>query len=102
MRTLSRKDFLSLGGVGLAGAGLLGAAGCGGRLSGNKKVVKFLTGTEETSIQQRAATQIQVDGFEEQHPEYALEREAILAGEIRAGSNTTAYCVDSDPDPPCM
>jgi hypothetical protein len=31
-----------------------------------------------------------------------LEREAILAGEIRAGSNTTAYCVDSDPDPPCM
>ena len=89
MRTLSRKDFLRLGSAGLAGAGLLGAAGCGGRLSGNKKVVKFLTSAEETNIQQRAATQIQVDGFEEQHPEYALEREAILAGEIRAGSNVS-------------
>jgi raffinose/stachyose/melibiose transport system substrate-binding protein len=89
MRTLSRKDFLRLGSAGLAGAGLLSAAGCGGRLSGNKKVVKFLTSAEETNIQQRAAIQIQVDGFEEQHPEYALEREAILAGEIRAGSNTS-------------
>jgi raffinose/stachyose/melibiose transport system substrate-binding protein len=89
MRTLSRKDFLRLGSAGLAGAGLLGAAGCGGRLSGNKKVVKFLTSPEETNIQQRAAIQIQVDEFEEQHPEYALEREAILAGEIRAGSNTS-------------
>src|SRR3712207_594962 len=47
------KDFLSLGGVGLAGAGLLGAAGCGGRLGGNKKVVKFLTGAEETSASSR-------------------------------------------------
>jgi hypothetical protein len=26
---LSRKDFLKLGGAGLAGAALLGAAGCG-------------------------------------------------------------------------
>jgi hypothetical protein len=27
---LSRKDFLKLGGAGLAGAALLGTAGCGG------------------------------------------------------------------------
>ena len=27
---LSRKDFLRLGGAGLAGAALLGVAGCGG------------------------------------------------------------------------
>ena len=47
---MSRKDFLRLGGAGLAGAGLLGAAGCGGRLGGSKKVVKFLTAGEETNV----------------------------------------------------
>jgi raffinose/stachyose/melibiose transport system substrate-binding protein len=78
--TVSRKDFLRLGGVGLAGATLLGAAGCGGSLSGNQ-VVKFLTNAEETSIQERAAIEIQVDRFEEQHPKYTLEREVIHAGE---------------------
>jgi raffinose/stachyose/melibiose transport system substrate-binding protein len=88
MRTLSRKDFLRLGCAGLAGAGLVGSAGCGGRLGGSKKVVKFLTGAEETNIQERGAIEIQVDGFEEQHPEYTLEREVILAGEVRTGSNT--------------
>jgi raffinose/stachyose/melibiose transport system substrate-binding protein len=88
MRTLSRKDFLRLGGAGLAGAGLLGATGCGGRLGGRKKVVKFLTAGEETNIQERAAIEIQVYRFEEQLPEYTLEREAILAGEVRTGSNT--------------
>jgi raffinose/stachyose/melibiose transport system substrate-binding protein len=86
-RAVSRKDFLRLGGVGLAGAGLLGAAGCGGSLSG-KKVVKFLTNAEETSIQERAAIEIQVDRFEEQHPEYNLEREVILAGGASTVINT--------------
>jgi hypothetical protein len=42
-------------GAGLLGEGLLGAAGCGGRLGGRKKVVKFLTGAEETNIQERVA-----------------------------------------------
>jgi raffinose/stachyose/melibiose transport system substrate-binding protein len=77
-RAISRKRFLRLGGVGLAGAGLLGAAGCGGNLlGGDKKVVRFLTGTEETAVQERAVTEIQVNRFEEQHPKYTLEREAI-------------------------
>jgi raffinose/stachyose/melibiose transport system substrate-binding protein len=88
MRMLSRKDFLRLNAAGLAGAGLAGSAGCGGRLGGSKKVVKFLTGAEETNIQERVAVEIQVDRFEEQHPEYTLEREVILAGEVRTGSNT--------------
>jgi raffinose/stachyose/melibiose transport system substrate-binding protein len=88
MRTLSRKDFLRLGGAGLAGAGLVGSAGCGRRLGGSKKVVKFLTSAEETNIQESVAIEIQVDRFEEQHPEYTLERELILAGEIPTGSNT--------------
>jgi raffinose/stachyose/melibiose transport system substrate-binding protein len=87
-RAVSRKDFLRLGGVGLAGTALLGAAGCGGRLGGNKKVVRFLTGPEETTIQERAAIEIQVDGFEEQHPKYTLEREVIQADEILTVSNT--------------
>ena len=82
-RAVSRKDFLRLGGVGLAGAALVGAAGCGGSLGGNKEVVRFFTGTEETAAQERAVTEIQVDGFEEQHPKYTLEREAIQSDEIR-------------------
>ena len=32
---LSRKEFLKLGGAGLAGAALLGTAGCGGSGSGS-------------------------------------------------------------------
>jgi raffinose/stachyose/melibiose transport system substrate-binding protein len=88
MRTLSRKDFLRLGGTGLAGAALVGGAGCGGRPGGRKKVVKFLTSTEETSIQERAAIEIQVDRFEEQHPKYTLEREVILAGGASTVINT--------------
>jgi len=82
MRTLRRKDFLRLGGVGLTGVALLGAAGCGGSLDGNKDVVRFLTGTEETTIQERAVTEIQVNRFEEQHPKYTLEREAIDPDEM--------------------
>jgi raffinose/stachyose/melibiose transport system substrate-binding protein len=85
--TVSRKDFLRLSGVGLASATLLGAAGCGGSLSGNQ-VVKFLTNAEETSIQERAAIEIQVDRFEEQHPKYTLEREVIHAGEASTVINT--------------
>lgn len=83
-RAVSRKDFLRLGGVGLAGATLLGAADCSGSLlGGDEKVVRFFTGTEETTTQERAVTEIQVDRFEEQHPQYTLEREAIQSDEIR-------------------
>jgi len=83
-RAISRKGFLRLGGVGLAGAALLGAAGCGGNLlGGDKNVVRFFTGTEETTTQERAVTEIQVNRFEEQHPQYTLEREAIQSDEIR-------------------
>src|SRR5829696_8812319 len=82
-RAVSRKDFIRLGGVGLTGAALLGAAGCGGSLDGNKEVVRFFTGTEETATQDREVTEIQVNRFEEQHPKYTLEREAIQSDEIR-------------------
>src|SRR5215218_5384992 len=83
-RAISRRGFLRLGGVGLAGAALSGAAGCCGKLlGGDKKVVWFFTGTEETATQERAVTEIQVDRFEDQHPQYTLEREAIQSDEIR-------------------
>jgi len=36
---LSRRDFLKLGGAGLAGAALLGTAGCGGGASGSNDVL---------------------------------------------------------------
>jgi raffinose/stachyose/melibiose transport system substrate-binding protein len=86
-RAINRKDFLRLGGVGLAGAALVGAANCRSSLSGNK-VVRFLTTAEETSIQERAAIEIQVNRFEEQYPKYNLEREVILAGGASTVINT--------------
>jgi hypothetical protein len=33
-RTITRRDFLKVGGTGLAGAALLGTAGCGGGQQG--------------------------------------------------------------------
>src|SRR5215213_1623596 len=86
-RAINRKDFLRLSGVGLAGAAIVGAANCSRSLSGNK-VVKFLATAEETSIQERAAIEIQVDRFEEQYPKYTLEREVIQAGEASTVVNT--------------
>jgi raffinose/stachyose/melibiose transport system substrate-binding protein len=82
-RAVSRKNFFTLGGVGLAGAALLGVAGCGGSLGSNKKIVGFFTGAEETTTQERAVTEIQVDRFKQQHPKYALEREPIQTDEVR-------------------
>src|SRR5215204_7122993 len=38
-RTLNRRDFLKMGGAGLAGAALLGAAGCGGGGGGSSKLI---------------------------------------------------------------
>src|ERR687893_137109 len=93
---VSRKDFLRFGGVGLTGVALLGAAGCGGRLGGNRDVVRFLTGSEETAIQERAVTEIQVNRFEEQHPKYTLEREAIHPDEM---SNVIPSRLRSDEAP---
>ena len=82
-RAVSRKDFLGLGGAVLAGALLLGSAGCGGGLRGNKKVVKFFTGTEETTALEREAIEIQVNRFEEQHPDIDLQRAALQPDEAR-------------------
>ena len=45
---LSRKDFLRLGGAGLAGAALLDAAGCGGGGGGGSSGLIFSWGPEET------------------------------------------------------
>src|SRR5829696_4649755 len=82
-RAVSRKDFIRLGGVGLTGAALLGAAGCGGSLGGNKELVRFITGTEETASADRAVTEIQVNRFEGKHTKYTREREPIQSDEIR-------------------
>ena len=81
-RAITRSDFLRFGGVGLASAALLGAAGCG-NLSGDRKVVRFFTSTEETTILERAAIEIQVDRFQEQYPGIELQREAMLTDEQR-------------------
>jgi raffinose/stachyose/melibiose transport system substrate-binding protein len=84
VRALSRKDFLRLGGAGLVGAALSGPAGCSGIPSVNKKVVKVFTGAEETTIQERAVTEIQVARFEEQHPNIDLQRQTLQPDEARS------------------
>ena len=71
MRAVSRRDFLKLGGAGLAGAALLGTAGCDGGQGGGE-VIKYLTETPETTTLERAAIEIQVNGFQDQNPKYTL------------------------------
>jgi raffinose/stachyose/melibiose transport system substrate-binding protein len=96
MRAVSRKDFLKLGGAGLAGAALLGAAGCGGGQSSGS-VVRYFTGTAETTSQERANIEIQVDRFHEQYPKYTLEREAVPPDEVRTLIKTRLQS-DEPPD----
>src|SRR5215207_1471942 len=74
-RTVSRKDFLRL-----AGAVLLGTAGCSGRRG---KVVKFLAETPETTVLERAAEEI-IARFEEQHPSIDIQREVMPTEDVRA------------------
>jgi raffinose/stachyose/melibiose transport system substrate-binding protein len=78
-RAVSRKDFLRLGGVGLAGAMLLSTARCGGNQG---KVVTFLEATRETTALERAAEEIMAR-FEEQHPNIYLQREAMSTEDQR-------------------
>ncbi|MDP9456560.1 MAG: hypothetical protein M3Q60_12470, partial [Actinomycetota bacterium] len=53
-RPVSRKEFLRLGGAGLAGAALLGVAGCGGNEGAQGgEVVRFFTAAQETAAQER-------------------------------------------------
>jgi raffinose/stachyose/melibiose transport system substrate-binding protein len=72
---VSRKDFLRL-----AGAVLLGTAGCGGSRS---EVVRFLDETTETTALERVVQDI-VQGFEEQNPNIDVQREAMRTEDIRA------------------
>jgi raffinose/stachyose/melibiose transport system substrate-binding protein len=97
MRALKRKDFLRLGSAGLVGSVLLGAAGCSESLSANKKVVKVFTGAEETTIQERAVTEIQVNRFEEQHPNIDLQREVLQPDEARRVIQSGGLLRSEDP-----
>jgi raffinose/stachyose/melibiose transport system substrate-binding protein len=81
---VSRKDFLRLGGVGLAGALLLGVAGCGG----DRRVVSFLDATTETTALERAVGDM-IEGFEEKNPNIAVRREAMPTEDVRAVIQTS-------------
>jgi multiple sugar transport system substrate-binding protein len=48
-RELSRRDFLKVGGAGLAGAALLGAAGCGGGEQSGGATELYFTGPPDTT-----------------------------------------------------
>src|SRR5215203_5430311 len=48
-RGLSRRDFLKVGGAGLAGAALLGAAGCGGSEQSGGATELYFTGPPDTT-----------------------------------------------------
>src|SRR5918995_4666995 len=53
---LSRKDFLKLGGAGLAGAALLGTAGCGGGSGGSGDLI-LSWGPDDTGSLQKLVKQ---------------------------------------------
>ena len=80
-QAVSRRDFLKLGGTGLAGAVLLGTAGCGGG-SGQGEVIRMFVGQAETASLEREAERI-VDRFEKQNPKYTVDREAIPPDDVR-------------------
>jgi multiple sugar transport system substrate-binding protein len=52
-RELSRRDFLVLGGAGLAGVGTLGLAGCGNSGQGGSGTVIYAEGPDETGVLQK-------------------------------------------------
>jgi multiple sugar transport system substrate-binding protein len=60
--SLSRRDFLKLGGAGLAGAALLGVAGCGGGGGAGSGKLIFSHGPEPSGTLQK-----QLDAFNEQN-----------------------------------
>jgi multiple sugar transport system substrate-binding protein len=61
-RRMSRRDFLKIGGTGLAGAALLGTAGCGGGGGGDSGTLILSHGPEESGVLQK-----QLDAFNQQH-----------------------------------
>jgi multiple sugar transport system substrate-binding protein len=58
---MSRRDFLKVGGAGLAGAALLGVAGCGGGGGGSGNII-LSHGPEQSGVLQK-----QLDAFNQQH-----------------------------------
>jgi multiple sugar transport system substrate-binding protein len=61
-KRLSRRDFLKVGGTGLAGAALLGAAGCGGGQGGGPPELVFTASPDTTGTAPRL-----VEKFNEQN-----------------------------------
>jgi len=73
-RTFTRRDFLKIGGTGLAGATLLGAAGCGGGEGGSQgggpaKII-FTFGPDESGTLQQLIDQFNSDNEGEIEVEY--------------------------------
>ena len=60
-RRMSRRDFLKIGGTGLAGAALLGTAGCGGGGGGDSGTLMLSHGPAESGVLQK-----QLDAFNQQ------------------------------------
>ena len=78
-KSLSRRDFLRVGGAGLAGATLLGAAGCGGGQQGDGPAnIIFSFGPDESGTLQEL-----VDRFNREHE-----------GEIRVEYRETSRITD--------
>lgn len=85
MRPVSRREFLKLSGAGFTGAVLLGVVGCGEGEGGGEgnETVEFLTERAESTAQEREAQRI-VERFNEQNPNFNVERESIPVEDIRS------------------
>jgi multiple sugar transport system substrate-binding protein len=59
---MTRRDFLKVGGAGLAGAALLGTAGCGGGGGGGSGNLIFSHGPDQSGVVRK-----QIDAFNKQH-----------------------------------
>ncbi len=105
IRPVSRKEFLRLGGAGLAGAALLGVAGCGGNEGAQGgEVVRFFTAAQETAAQERVMQDL-VARFEEKNPNITLEREAVptedqrtvIQTRLQSGNPPDVFSYDTGP-----
>jgi multiple sugar transport system substrate-binding protein len=72
-RGLTRRDFLKIGGVGLAGATLFGGAACGGSRSSGAVELTFWSWVPDI--------QNEIQLFEEAHPNIKIKY--INAGQVR-------------------
>lgn len=89
---VSRRDFLKMGGAGLAGAALLGTSACGGGSSSSELTFMFWG----SSLEKEAITGM-IEDFQDSHPEIGVDGQYIANTQYDAKINSL-IAADNAPD----